>query len=489
MAPKSINIMTIATELANGHYYSDGRSLLQEAGDPDYQAAKNNNTFWLLFGAYLVFFMQLGFALLEAGSVRAKNTKNILLKNVMDACLGAIIWWAVGYPFAFGAGGTDDFIGSGDFFLYNHRDWEREMIADYTTPGIGNPGTYGTWMFQWAFAATAATIVSGAVAERCRFSAYLTYTTILTGFIYPVVVHWGWSGDGWMSPWDYGEEGPSDAKVGGNDFIDFAGSGIVHMTGGGAALMGAIVLGPRMGRFDASGAPVDMPGHSTVLATMGTFILWFGWYAFNPCSTLLWGSMGLAAKVAVNTTLGAAGGGVVSFLLGRFFTGTLDIGPALNGILGGLVAITGPCATVDPWAALIIGFIGGAVYYGASKMLLMLKIDDPLDASPVHFFCGAWGVIATGLFSSKSGVEFAAFSSHEAEGAKHYGAFMGGGGEQLGIQFVGLLAIASWSCGMSLIMFLALKYAGILRVPPEEESEGLDTSHHGGSAYDLEGKA
>jgi Amt family ammonium transporter len=487
MAPNSINIMTIYSELANGKTFDEDAPARKLLGS-------NEDNFWLLFGAYLVFFMQLGFALLEAGSVRAKNTKNILLKNVMDACLGAIIWWSVGYPFAFGAGSSDDFIGSGDFFLYNHRSWERQRMADYAAKIDGEDVTYGTWMFQWAFAATAATIVSGAVAERCRFSAYLAYTTILTGFIYPVVVHWGWSGDGWMSPWDYGEDEAGEdfaeaAKVGGNDFIDFAGSGIVHMTGGGAALMGAIVLGPRMGRFDASGAPVDMPGHSTVLATMGTFILWFGWYAFNPCSTLLWGSMHLAAKVAINTTLGAAGGGVVSFLLGRFFTGTLDIGPALNGILGGLVSITGPCATVDPWAALIIGFIGGAVYYGASKMLLMLKIDDPLDASPVHFFCGMWGVISTGLFSSKSGVEFAAFSSHEAEGAKHYGAFMGGGGEQLGIQFVGMLAIAAWTCGMSLIMFLALKYAGILRVPPEEESEGLDTSHHGGSAYDLEGKA
>ena len=440
----------------------------------DYEDAANASSFWLLFGAYLVFFMQLGFALLEAGSVRAKNTKNILLKNVLDACLGALIWWSIGYPLALGSGKENNFIGAGDFFTYKR--------------GAGT-GFYALWMFQWAFAATAATIVSGAVAERCRFIAYLTYTVVLTGFIYPVVVHWGWSDGGWLSAWDYDyvldEEGEAagtflNPEMGGQGLIDFAGSGIVHMVGGGAALMGAIFLGPRLGRFDADGKPVDIQGHSTVLAVMGTFILWFGWYGFNPCSTLMWGAMQLAEKVAANTTLAAAAGGATSFLLARMSTGVLDLPPALNGILGGLVSITGPCAVVEPYAAVIIGVIGGFVYFGSHNLLLKLKIDDPLDASPVHFFCGAWGVIASGLFATKEGVVLGAFANDQ-----YYGAFYGDDGTQLGIQFAGMAAIALWTCITSGVMFFVLKSMGILRVPPEDELAGLDESHHGGSAYDM----
>lgn len=417
------------------------------------------DTLYLLFGTALVFLMQAGFALLEAGSVRAKNTKNILLKNTLDACLGAILWWACGYAFAFEKGG--EFIGGKDYDAY--------FLAN-TDSNTADAEPYIWWLFQWAFAAAAATIVSGAVAERCNFAAYLVYTTVITGFIYPVVVHWGWSGEGWFS-----------TEFGDNGFVDFAGSGIVHMVGGAAALMGAIFLGPRYGRFrEDTGEIVDMPGHSTVLAALGTFILWFGWYGFNPVSTLAFGGMAVAEKAAVTTTIAAAAGGVTTLATSVAMGNPLDVGPALNGILAGLVSITASCSVVEPYAAAIIGVIGGLVYYGSSKMLLMMKIDDPLDASPVHFFCGAWGVISCGLFATQYNLA-AAFGINNDE----YGLFYGGGGKQLGIQLVGVVTFAAWTCSTSGLMFFVLKTIGMLRVPESEELAGLDESHHGGGAYDF----
>jgi len=421
---------------------------------------------WLLFGAYIVFFMQCGFALLEAGSVRAKNTKNILLKNVLDACLGGIIWWFIGYPLALGdpGSGKQSFIGGGKGF----------MFIDRISGQKGSQVYYAMWMFQWAFAAAAATIVSGAVAERCAFGAYLVYSTVLTAFIYPVVVHWGWAGEGWLSAWG------DKSYLGANGLIDFAGSGVVHMTGGVAALMGAIFLGPRTGRFAPNGDVQDMPGHSTVLATIGTFILWFGWYGFNPVSTLAFQYMIVAARAAVTTTMAACAGGATTLAIHVAMKNPPDVSPALNGILAGLVSITGPCPVVDAWAAVLIGFFGAFVYYGASKMLLKLKIDDPLDASPVHCFCGMWGVIASGLFATK---EF----TMEVYGKSpdDYGALFGGGGKQLGIQIVAVLAIFAWVAATAGGLFFALKSLKMLRVSAEDEDQGLDTSHHGGEAYNF----
>jgi len=421
---------------------------------------------WLLLGAYMVFFMQAGFALLEAGSVRAKNTKNILLKNVLDACLGAIVWWIFGYPFAYGGPYDTDksnhFMGGTNF----------AMGDDNQVSG----GYYAGWMFQWAFAAAAATIVSGAVAERCDFRAYLIYTTLITGFTYPVVVHWGWSSEGWLSAFN-----TKEPWVGANGLIDFAGSGIVHMTGGGAALMGAVFLGPRIGRFRDDGTVVDMPGHSTVLAALGTFILWFGWYGFNPVSTLAIQYMEDAARVAVTTTLSAAAGGAATLAMHVALGNPPDVSPALNGILAGLVAITAPCPVVEPWAAFLIGLLAGPIYYGTSMGLKMMKIDDPLDASPVHFFCGAWGVISVGFFADKD-LTASMYGSY-SEG---HGCFMGGDGVQLGVQFIGVLAIAAWTCGTAAMIFGALKMAGILRVSEADEVCGLDESHHGGAAYSFE---
>lgn len=429
----------------------------------------NADYFWLLFGTVLVFQMQGGFALLEAGSVRAKNTKNILLKNLLDACVGGLVWWAFGYSFAYGEGGAtpNEFIGGKNFFLSSPKDVQ---------------GVWAFWMFQWSFAAAATTIVSGAVAERCNFNAYLIYTCVITGYIYPVVVHWGWSGEGWLSAFKYADTDsePYDPSLGANGMIDFAGSGIVHMTGGACALSGAYFIGPRAGRFRADGTVVDFPAHSTVLATLGTFMLWFGWYGFNPASTLVFSAMEIAGKVAVTTTLAACAGGCTTLIVTVMTGGAPDVGPVLNGILAGLVSITGPCVVVEPYAAALIGVIGGLIYYGSSWGLKRLTIDDPLDASPVHFFCGMWGVIASGLFATE-------FNTINAYGTStdDYGAFYGGGGKQLGIQFVGCLAIATWSIGLSALLFFGLSQMKMLRVSPEDEQAGLDESHHGGSAYDF----
>ncbi len=393
-----------------------------------------------------MFFMQAGFALLEAGSIRAKNTKNILIKNSLDACLGAILWWTVGYSFAFGVEGDspNKFIGGKDFFSA----LEKPASTTY----------FAFWFFQWAFAATAATIVSGAVAERCTLSAYAAYTCFLTAFVYPVVVHWTWSSEGWLTD---GDIGPG--------FLDFAGSGVVHMTGGGAALMGAYFLGPRIGKFGADGKPVDIPGHSSSLQCIGTFILWFGWYGFNCCSTGAWGDMVTATKCAVTTTLAAAAGGVSALLCEVVEGKNADLPPILNGILAGLVSITAGCNVTEPWSAFVIGLLGGVVYTYSCKLLVKLQIDDPLSASPVHFFCGAWGVVATGLLASK----------------KNNGLLTGGstGGKQIGIQLLGVLAIAAWTCILSGMLFGALKAGGMLRVSAESEEKGMDESKHGGSAY------
>lgn len=423
--------------------------------------------------------MQAGFALLEAGSVRAKNTKNILIKNLMDGCLGALVWYFIGYHLAYGTkdsckGGSDcnGFVGNGADVFMN----KAAELAPLGNAGSGH--YYAGWMFQWAFAAAASTIVSGAVAERCKFGAYLAYTAALTGVIYPVVVNWGWSAHGWLSPWT-----GTEPYLGANGMIDFAGSGIVHMTGGVAALVGAIFLGPRTGRFSPSGECIDMPGHSSVLVALGTFILWFGWYGFNPVSTLAFEYMETAARVAVTTTLGAAAGGVTALSIHYGFTKSLDVGPMCNGILAGLVSITGNCVVIEPWAAALIGAIGAAIYYGFSALLKKLKIDDPLDASSVHGACGAWGVIAAGLFAKQKYV----LNDYGAEGgADDYGALYGGGGKQLGNQIAGVVAIIAWVGFTSSVLFGVLKYAGMLRVPVEEEEVGLDTSHHGGNAYNFE---
>tara|TARA_B100001094_G_scaffold100079_1_gene96227 strand:+ start:5706 stop:7046 length:1341 start_codon:yes stop_codon:yes gene_type:complete len=427
---------------------------------------------WLFLGSCLVFFMQAGFSLLEAGTIRAKNTNNIILKNMVDACLGAIVWYLWGYALAYGT--NNEFIGGNKYIaLHDGVDAIKEGDGMY----------YSSWMFQWAFAATAATIVSGAVAERCQFIAYLVYTVVLTGLIYPIVVHWGWSSTGWLSPFreDQDGDGDYDPIIGGQGLIDFAGSGIVHMVGGGAALMGSYIIGPRIGRYDTSGDLDKIESHSTLLASLGTMILWFGWYGFNSVSTLcVEGCMGTASKVAVTTTLAAAAGGLSTLAIDSHTTKQLHIPSLINGILGGLVSITGSCAVVEPYAALMIGAIGGVIVYVSSAYLKKIKIDDPLDAAPIHLFCGIWGLISSGLFATKYNV-LQVYGMSKTD----WGLFYGGGVKQLGIQLVSALVITVWTCLTSGIMFKILNDKKLLRISQQEEEQGLDQSHHGGKAFNL----
>jgi Amt family ammonium transporter len=433
------------------------------------------NQFWLIFGAVLVFLMQSGFALLEVGSVSQKNTKNILVKNMFDASVGALVFWSVGYAFALGTG--NGFIGFEGFFL------KTGFVND--DDGTINGYKYATWLFQFAFAATAATIVSGAVAERVQFGAYLVYAFTLIGWVYPVVVHWGWSGDGWASAWK-DNQADKFLNVG---VIDFAGSGVVHMVGGTAALVGAIIIGPRKGRFNAeTGEAVDMPQQSATFQALGTLILWFGWYGFNSVSTLALGVSGdmgafvselasVASKTAVTTTISAAAGCMGTLLIGKLMTGIIDNGNANNGVLAGLVAITAGCSVVEPEGAFIIGLISAPVYYFSSKMLLKFHIDDVVDASPVHLFCGAWGVIAASLFATKTNY---ALAYYDYGANTPYGLFYGGGASQFFANLIFVLVVFAWTAANCVIIFGALKMTNMLRVPAEEEEKGLDISHHGG---------
>jgi len=441
--------------------------------------ASDCDVFYSLICGALVFFMQCGFAMLCAGSIRQKNVKNIMLKNMLDACGGAIGFWSIGYALAYGKGGR--FVGAGgDKYFLHSLDVGNEYIG---------------WFFQFTFAATAATIVAGTVAERCKMSAYLAYSLMLTAFVYPVVVHAIWSNDGFLSAFN-------ENKLRDVGMIDFAGSGVVHMCGGTTALVAAIILGPRKGRFyDEDGnslpKPVSFAPHSVSLQVLGTFILWVGWYGFNPGSTLgIDGYGDVAALCAVTTTLSAACGCVSSMftdtIIGMIRTGEAeyDLSNAMNGALGGLVGITANCSVVTPWAACVIGLVSGWVYLGASNLLVKLKIDDAVDAIPVHFFCGIWGCIATGLFAEPSRLVKA---YGVADGDDLHAGWFYSWGRQSGdanlllCEFLGILFIIAWCVAIMYPFFFTLNMFGMFRVDPLDEEVGLDISHHKGSAYDLDG--
>lgn len=433
------------------------------------------DVFYLIFAGSLVFFMQAGFAMLCAGSVRQKNVKNILLKNLLDAVGAAFGFFTVGYAFAQG-GGDNSFIGTeGKWFFLK---------------GVSKGYDFVHWFFHYAFASTAATIVAGTVAERCKMQAYLCYSVMLTSFVYPVVNHSIWNVNGFLS---MGADPRPILDVG---MIDFAGSGVVHMVGGATSLVAAIILGPRIGRFhDRFGRPLSepmpFPPHSVSLQILGTFILWIGWYGFNPGSTMgitKEGQADTAGLCIVTTTLAAAAG---SF--SALFTDTLlgymkhneaeyDITHAMNGALSGLVGITAGCSVVEPWAGAVIGFVSGWVYVGSSDLIIRLKIDDAVDAIPVHLFSGIWGCLAVGLFAEPS-------RTQNVYGiTKHFGLFYdwgrgSGDGVLLLVQFIGVLWIIGWTVGIMTPFFLLLNYIGWFRVDPQEEVVGLDISHHCGPAY------
>jgi Amt family ammonium transporter len=398
------------------------------------------DTVWVLIAAFLVFFMQAGFGMVEAGFIRAKNACNILTKNFLDFCMASMGFFFFGYAIMFGIG--NGFMGLSGWFLSGARS------------GADIP-LHAFWLFQAAFCGAAATIVAGGMAERMKFPAYLTYSFIISAFIYPIVGHWIWGG-GWL------------AAMG---FADFAGSTVVHALGGFAALVGTMMLGPRIGKYNPDGTPNAIAGHSIPLASLGVFILWFGWFGFNPGSTLGVGNGDLIARIAINTNLAAAIGGIAAMLTVWRLFGKPDLSMAMNGALAGLVAITAPCAFVDPWAAIIIGAIGGTIVVLGVILLDKLQIDDPVGAFPVHGLNGLWGTLAIGIFGQK------------ALGLSFDGFFYGGGLTQFGIQLIGVFAAVLFVVVSMSIVFKLIDLTIGLRVSRDEELRGLDIGEHGLEAY------
>jgi Amt family ammonium transporter len=388
---------------------------------------------WTLVAAFLVFLMQAGFALVESGLTRAKNAVNICMKNLMDLSMGSLAFWLIGFGIMFGANPTGLFGTSGFAF------------SDFAT--AQDPWLYAFWLFQVVFAATAATIVSGAMAERTKFASYILYSVFLTALVYPVFGSWAWgslhNGSGWLE---------------GLGFIDFAGSTVVHSVGGWAALAGAIVVGPRLGRYDAAGKPRAIPGHNLVLATLGVFVLWFGWFGFNAGSTTA--AITDIGLIAANTNLAAAAGAVGAMTTAWLHLKKPDATMMLNGALAGLVGITAGCANVAPVSAVIIGLLAGVLVVFSVLFFDRLRIDDPVGAISVHGVCGAWGTLAAGLFNT--------------------------GGVTLGImvtQLIGIVAAFAWAFTTMFVFFKVVSMTVGLRVSAEEETEGLDAFEHGNEAY------
>ncbi|HWL41371.1 MAG TPA: ammonium transporter [Ilumatobacter sp.] len=426
------------------------------AQDAEYVQAVLDNI-WVLIAGILVFFMQAGFALLEAGLTRAKNVVNILAKNVADALVGITAWFACGWAFAYGPNGGS-VIGSGEFFL-----WGKDLST--IEPGSLTGAT--DFFFQAVFAATAVTITSGAIAERMKFKAYLIFAVFMCGLIYPVVVHWTWGG-GLIAK----------INIGDAVFSDFAGSGIVHLTGGVAGFMGALILGPRLGKYDANGKPRAIPGHNIPFAVLGVFILWLGWFGFNPGSELA--ADGWVGVVALNTLLASVGGGLGATATIWLKAGKPDLSMVGNGILAGLVSITAGCGTVGQLPALLIGAIGGVLVVFSVAFLDKVKVDDPCGAVSVHGTCGIWGVLAIGLFAK---YEDAFFGLGETGDVLDNGLFYGGGINQLVVQALMVLIVLAWVVPTTGLVFYGLKKAIGVRVPEEEEIAGLDIIEHGIEGY------
>ncbi|MDR1897569.1 MAG: ammonium transporter [Prevotellaceae bacterium] len=408
------------------------------------------NTVWMLLAAMLVFFMQPGFALVEAGFTRTKNTANILMKNFLDFSIGSLLFFFLGFGIMFGSGGAG-FIGMPNF-------------GDLSFFDNGLP-TEGFLIFQTVFCATAATIVSGAMAERTKFHMYLVYTICISVLIYPVSGHWTWGG-GWLMN---GEEGSFMSETFGATFHDFAGSTIVHSVGGWVALVGAAVLGPRIGKYSKDKKSKAIPGHNLTIAALGVFILWFGWFGFNPGSQLA--AAGEGDRVAIShvfltTNLAAAAGGVFSMLTAWFKYKKPSLSLTLNGVLAGLVGITAGCDAVDPWGAIIVGAVCGIIMVFSVEFIdRVLKIDDPVGASSVHGTCGFFGTILTGLLATDGGL------------------FYGGGSGLFLAQLTGAVVIGIWALVAGYIIFKVIDLIFGLRVSKRIEEEGLDIYEHGETSY------
>lgn len=398
------------------------------------------DTLWVLLSAFLVFFMQAGFGMVEAGFIRAKNVCNILTKNFLDFCMASLGFFIFGYAIMFGPGNR--FMGLKGWFLIGAKSGAGVPLAAF-------------WLFQAAFCGAAATIVAGGMAERMRFQAYLIYSFIISAFIYPIIGHWIWGG-GWLS------------RLG---FTDFAGSTVVHAVGGFAALIGTILIGPRLGKYNRDGSANVIAGHSIPLASLGVFILWFGWFGFNPGSALAVDNGSLIAKIAMNTNLAAAAGGITAmFAVWRIF-GKPDLSMAMNGALAGLVAITASCAFVSSIDSIIIGSIGGLLVILAVILLDKLQIDDPVGAFPVHGINGIWGTLAVGLFGRADA------------GLINNGLFYGGGFKLFSIQLLGLLSAVLFVLICMGLLFKFIDKSIGLRVSRDEELKGLDIGEHGMESY------
>lgn len=434
MINKLVRILSITTLILLGT-----AGLVWAADGPTAESnAVAIDTMWTLLAGFLVFFMQAGFAMVETGFTRAKNAGNIIMKNLMDFAVGTIAYWLVGFGIMFGASkaglfGTSLFGATGN--------------ADHL--GLSIP-LMAFLMFQTVFAATAATIVSGAMAERTKFLSYIIYSAVISLVIYPVVGHWIWNSEGWLF------------KMG---MIDFAGSTVVHSVGGWAALVGAAILGPRLGKYGKDGKVNVIPGHSITLAALGVFILWFGWFGFNPGSTLS-GANPKIADIAVTTNIAAAAGACLSMIFTWLKYGKADVSMTLNGALAGLVAITAGCAAVNNVGAVVIGAVAGLLVIVSVEFFdKVVKIDDPVGAISVHGICGSFGTIMVGLFAVDGGLLY------------------GGGAKLLITQITGVAAVAAWTLVTAGILFTIIKYTVGLRVKETEEIEGLDLGEHGMSAY------
>ncbi|MFN8050798.1 MAG: ammonium transporter [Acidimicrobiales bacterium] len=430
------------------------------------------NTVWVLVAAFLVFFMQAGFMALEAGFARSKESVNVMMECIFDTCLCGILYWAVGFAFEFGIG--NGIIGHSFFFLHHNT-------ADYNGTSIA---FYAFVLFQFAFADTASTITSGAMLGRTSFKGDILYSLGVSGFIYPLTCHWVWGPGGWLGNTMGWFSGLVPEGV---VFRDFAGSTAVHTVGGMLALAGALALGPRLGRKFARDGGGPMPPHDLNIAAIGAVMLWFGWYGFNPGSTLSamdWEGIG---RVAMNTTLAASAGGLVAVFFTYPRAQKWDVGMSINGFLGGLVAVTAPCYWITPFGAVIIGAVAGILVPYATDLLEHLRIDDPVGAVPVHGACGIWGTLALGLFASG---DYGIPTPTGADNSSPItGLFYGGGGNQLLAQVIGSVScmVVVAVLGFSL-MYAIRRIPGSwnLRLSPEDELEGIDLTMHGLPAYHME---
>lgn len=410
------------------------------------------NSLFVFLAAMLVFFMQAGFALLEAGNVRMKNAGHVAGKTMLTLGVAILSWWAFGFGFAFGDGnrllGMTGYLFGGEGDIGSFR-----VLSD-----IGVPLNL-MFLFQMAFAAVSLAIACGGMAERARLSVYIVFGALFTIIIYPMVTHWVWGG-GWL---------------GSLGMQDYAGSTVVHLTGATAALAATILLKPRLSKYGQDGKPKSIPGHNQVITVLGVIILWIGWVGFNPGSALTPLNDGFFGYVLLTTNLAAAAGGIAALLISWIVRGKSDIPSMLNGVLGALVAITGSCAFVDTWASILIGAVAGMITFFAGRWIERAGIDDPIAAASVHGIAGVWGAISTGLFATPKLVE--------STGVGQAGLFYGGGLGQLGVQILGVVGTFAFVFILSLSILWAMKKLMGLRVTQEEEVMGLDLSEHGSYGY------